>query len=108
MLLFPDVIVAALATWRISHMLLYENGPFRALRRLRVMLGVMYYSDDSNDVASSKYEITTCVWCLSVWVGAVVGVLWLLTPVWSFWVTLPFALSAGAVVLDKLVKKVQV
>lgn len=104
MLLFPDVIVAALATWRIAHMLLYENGPFKVLRRLRVMLGVMYYDDDSDNIASSKYEITTCIWCLSVWVGAAVGVLWLLAPVWAFWIALPHALSACAVVLDKLTR----
>lgn len=105
MLLFPDVIVAALATWRISHMLLYENGPFRLLRRLRVMLGVTYYDDDGSDVSSSRYEITICIWCLSVWVGAAVGSLWLLAPVWAFWIVLPYALSAVAVMISQVVKK---
>lgn len=105
MLLFPDVIVAALATWRISHMLLYENGPFRMLRRLRVMLGVVYYDEHDDAVATAKYEITTCIWCLSVWVGACVGVLWLLVPVWAFWIVLPYALSACAVMISQVIKK---
>lgn len=96
-----DAVVAALATWRISHMLLYENGPFRAIRRARVMLGVTYY-DDGDVVASSKYEITTCIWCISVWVGAVVGALWLLAPMWTYWVVLPLALSACAVIVSRL------
>lgn len=104
MLLLPDVLVAALATWRLTHMLLYENGPFRLLRRGREMLGVIYYDPDSNEVASAKYEITTCIWCMSVWVGAVLSVLWLLVPLVAFWVAMPFALSAMAVLVQKVAK----
>lgn len=91
------LVVAALATWRVSHMLLYENGPFRLLRKMREHLGVVYYSDDA-DVATYKWELTVCMWCLSVWVGIVVAILWWLG---IALILTPYALSAVVCLLDR-------
>lgn len=96
-----DFLVAGLATWRITHLLIYENGPFRVFRKLRERLGVVYY-EDGDDVLSHKYEITTCVWCLSVWVGAMVAGLWFVAGSFALWPVMPFALSAIAVILHEL------
>lgn len=97
----PDVVLAAMAAWRVSHMLLHENGPFTVFRRLRERLGVTYYPD-SNEVASYRYEITTCIWCLSVWVGGGIAALWWFAPHIAFWLCLPYALSAFVVLMHKL------
>ena len=100
----PDLavlLVAGLATWRVSHILLYENGPFAAFRRLREGLGVIYASDASGEVVSYHYELTTCILCLSVWVGAAVALALWLAP-WSVWLMLPLALSAVASMIGKL------
>lgn len=95
-----EIAVLGLATWRISHMMLHENGPWRILRRLRVLLGVRYYDEEDNDVASAKYEITTCLWCLSVWVGIVLTAMWMYATTAAMVVTMPFALSGVAVLIE--------
>lgn len=93
--------VAALAAWRIAHMILHENGPYGLFRRLRRALGVRYDLDDENRVVSFRYEITVCMWCLSVWAGAVATLLVCLAPSWlSTALLAPFAISTVCVMLD--------
>lgn len=89
-----QLLVDGLATWRIAHILLRENGPWRVFRKLRDRLGVEYYSEDNNStVFTYKYEITICLWCLSVWVGLAVT---------RGRVARAFAASAVAVLIDEL------
>lgn len=92
--------IGGVATWRIAHMFINENGPFAMFLRLRRALGVTY--DIDGYVVSWKYEITTCIWCLSVWVGLVVALLLLLNPAVFMWFFLPFVFSGFAGLLDKL------
>jgi hypothetical protein len=99
-----DLTVAAVATWRITHLLLYENGPFRAFRKLRERFGVVYADADSSEVVSFQYEITTCAWCLSVWVATVVTLLQLLSSK-ARWLWLPFTYSAAAVIINRLMER---
>lgn len=94
-----DLLIAALATWRITHMLLYENGPFRTFRYMREALGVEYSEFDEDKIISFRYEITTCIWCLSMWVGAGVALGLSLLP-WFVWVLLPYAFSAVSVTIN--------
>lgn len=93
-----SLVVGSVATWRITYMLLYESGPFRIFRSLRQRLGVMYHPDDDNVMVSYRWEITTCMYCLSVWVGAAVTLL-----LWwrqqAVWLLLPFVFSAAAIKL---------
>lgn len=93
-----DVIVGSVATWRITYMLLYESGPFRVFRVLREKLGVMYDPHDDNRMIGYRWEITTCMYCLSVWVGAAVALL-LKWRRWAVWTLLPFVFSAAAIKL---------
>lgn len=104
------LVVGGLATWRITSLLLYENGPFELLRRARKKLGVVYY-DDSSEVASFKYEITVCPWCVSLWIGSAVA-LWLrfmgdvgLGEV-GLWLLLPLAFSAASMLMHQVARKV--
>lgn len=94
------VILGALATWRITHMLLYENGPFEALRRGREALGVRYL-EDSNTIVSYKHELTVCMWCLSVWVGIAITLLLWALPSGGLYVCAPFALSAVVIFMHR-------
>ncbi len=81
------LIVALLATWRITSLLIRETGPFYAFVHWRTAVGRI----------PGLVALTTCVWCLSVWVGALVAVIGLT----DYWLALiPFALSAGAILLD--------
>ena len=91
----------ALATWRVSSLLVFEEGPFMLLVKLRGWLGVYYdeYSEVQGKNAISK--ALTCVWCTSIWVALGFTVLYYFGL--AFWVALPFALSAAAIIIERIV-----
>lgn len=101
-----ELAVLALATWRLTHMLLRENGPWGAFRRLRVALGVVYDPQDDTRIVAFRYEISTCMWCLSMWTGAIAGLVFNYTYYEYFSIfirfAVPFAISACCVALDHL------
>jgi len=51
--------LAALATWRLSHLVTEEDGPGNAIARLRTKAG-----------AGPAGELMDCFYCLSLWVAA--------------------------------------
>jgi hypothetical protein len=51
--------VAALATWRVTHLLASEDGPADAIVRLRARLG-----------AGRTARLVDCFQCLSIWIAA--------------------------------------
>lgn len=95
-----SIVTGSVATWRIAHMLIHENGPWRVFRRVRELLGVVYYDDDTNDVLTAKYEITTCIWCLSMWIGGAVAAVTAAHPR-AYALFIPYVYSAIAVMLDQ-------
>lgn len=100
-----DTIIGAVATWRLTHMLLFENGPFRAFRQGREALGNVYVDEDSEKLVSYKYEIVTCIWCLSMWVGAGIAAGLRLNPGVTRWLLLPYVFSAFAASWNKIAGK---
>lgn len=100
------LLIAILATYRLTYMLNSEAGPADIFGRLRTRVGVRY-DEFSNPVATNWLaEGILCYFCLSVWisfaVAALVLVLWLLGRMdLATLVLLPFALSGGAAFLKR-------
>jgi hypothetical protein len=96
-------IIAILATWRLSAMLSYEAGPFDVFIRIRESVGIIHDDFGRKNVVPSTFfaELLDCIWCLSVWIGAFVGIVLYFYPVLVV-LFLPFALSAGAVLVERL------
>jgi hypothetical protein len=98
-----NLLILILAVWRISSLLVNEDGPFSVFGRLRHRLGVRYdeYSQPygENEVAKAL----TCTWCTSVWVSFVLAALYAAAPTAVLVCSLPFALSAGAIVVDGVI-----
>ena len=97
-----EVIVLALATWRLSSLLTAEEGPFGVFTKVRHLIGVRY---DEHGQPYGKNQLAAgvaCLWCCSMWVGIMLAVLFYL---WydSFWLSLPFALSAVAIAWERWV-----
>lgn len=94
-----DMLILSIAIWRISEILIDEAGPFDIALRIRLFAGVRYYSFEQNaegefekrfisrhQVLNANAEndlgnylsvgdnvfarLLSCIYCASVWVGA--------------------------------------
>src|SRR5688572_5138861 len=83
------VALAVLAVWRVTHLIVAEEGPWRILAHLRRAA-----------IALRLGGVVTCFYCASVWVAIVFTLL--IAHGWrSIALCIP-ALSAGAIVLERL------
>ena len=84
---FYWLIVGVLCTWRITHLVAKEDGPWGIIARLRRLAGDGFWG-----------ELMDCFYCLSLWTAIpfamVVGV------DWRARVLLAVAFSAGAVLIE--------
>lgn len=105
-----------------SHMLVWEDGPFFVFRRLRRRLRANEFGGDTLDAElitqeeldeamrgigkprSLLGELLSCVWCTSVWVAAA----WVITTlVWPpfIYAGAVFAVSAIAILVESLIRR---
>lgn len=91
--------ILGLATWRVSSLITSETGPFRVFERLRRRVGV----DEPGEVTGLQ-DLLSCVWCLSIWVGAGWLAFLRLAPTAATWASYVAALSAVAVGMERLVR----
>lgn len=109
-----NFLILALATRRLTHLFLYESGPFALFRELRKLLRAGEFQADNPDfdeftdeelewwLSTDKLKINflselfSCPFCLSIWIGALIG--------WSGYfypnlivLLLPFSLSEIAI-----------
>jgi len=81
---FYLLVLGSLGVWRITHLLVFESGPFRMFEKLRADLG----------------RALECFYCCSLWVSAPFA--FLLAGTWKERLLLWLALSAGAIVLERM------
>lgn len=65
----PSEILGAVAVWYISHLLVYERGPWAMFTKLRQIVGVDY---DAYGEAIPRHELgrlILCITCTSFWVA---------------------------------------
>jgi len=100
-----EIAVLILATWRLVSLLANEEGPYQVFEKFRHFVGVRYA--DENDINSDRYglnqfaRLVLCPWCSSVWIGITWTILFALSQFVTFYLALPFALSAGAILLHE-------
>lgn len=96
-----DFLILVLAVWRISSLLVNEDGPFAIFAELRRVVGVRY--DAYNEAQSNNVigQVFSCLWCASFWIGLIVMIAFYYFPAQTVLVCLPFALSAGAILVNK-------
>ena len=85
----PAVVLALLATWRITHLLAKEDGPYDLLLRWRNWVG-----------RTGAGRLFTCFQCLSLWIGALLAALF--PSDWLEFLVLATAFSGGACLLERL------
>jgi hypothetical protein len=80
--------LSVLATWRVSHLISQEDGPFDVIVRLRQRAG---------DGVLGK--LMDCPYCLSLWIAAPLALLLARTP--GAWCVAWLGISGGASLLEK-------
>lgn len=97
-------LLAMLAVWRVSSLLVNELGPYDIFAKLRALLGVTY-DEYTNCKAQGLAALFCCIWCCSIWVSLplaiAVGIQRGDNPlvVMVDWL----AFSAGAIVINRIV-----
>ena len=100
-----DLLILALATWRVSHMITRELGPFQVFERLRLAFGALYRADTGSWYGTSTLaQLVTCTLCLSVWLAIVFVALWIVLPIVQI-VLIVLAVSGAASALELLANR---
>lgn len=98
-----DLLILSLAVYRITMLLVTEYGPYNILERFRQWVGV-YYDDNLQRTGSNEVaKALTCVWCSSVWIGGVVGIVYGVWPQTTIMMAFPFAIMGGALIVNRIV-----
>lgn len=73
------IAVAALAAWRLAHMIAWEAGPFWIFVRFRKAIGIEH---DGEEPVSWKpvHEVLMCNLCSTVWFGTLFFLLYFVVP----------------------------
>ena len=82
-------IITVLVTWRITHLLSKEDGPFDIIYLLRKKAGTGFFA-----------KLLDCFYCLSIWIALPLGI-WLGNIWWEkilYWL----ALSGAACLLEQV------
>ena len=96
-----ELIIMAVSTWRVSSMLVDEAGPGDVFVKFRAKIGVSYDAF-SNRVGTNLFSsLFLCVWCMSVWVGTAIFILYRANKRVYEILTYPLAISGLAIYLHK-------
>lgn len=99
---FITLTILTLTTWRLTSLLVNEAGPFDIFERIRLLAGIRLDEYSQPQADNVIGQALSCVWCTSVWVGIGLVAAWVYVP-FVIVLCLPLALSAGAVIVDRLV-----
>jgi hypothetical protein len=95
-----SLIILALATWRLTSLLVNEDGPFKMFYRLREWAGVIH--NGNGDVIGCENSLfaglLSCFWCTSVWIAIILSALF---SDWLLWFPLALFASAGAIIVEE-------
>ena len=83
------LLLGILTAWRITHLLAVESGPVDVIGKARRLAGTGLFG-----------ELVSCFYCLSVWIAAPLA--YLLADNWKHRLLLWPALSAGAILLERV------
>lgn len=99
-----DFVLLGLGTWRLTSLLVEEDGPWDIFARLRHRVGVRYSENSQPFGKNVIAEAFTCMWCASVWTAAVCSLGYLISPSLTRLLLFPLALSALCVGIERLVR----
>jgi len=101
------MLIIGCATWRLSHMILFEGGPFDFFIEIREEIGIEHDVDGSPLVYPDSLfgSLFSCLSCMSMWVAIGFIIVLLIFPTLTIVLSMPFAVSAIAVMIDTNAQK---
>jgi len=97
-MVMTDFIILSLAVWRLSSLLVEEDGPWCVFSRLRHFAGVRVDEDGRAYGLNELGYMLSCIWCTSLLIAFSWFIFWLISPRWSVFTALPFALTGLTVI----------
>jgi len=114
-----ELILGGLATWRLSHLLIYEKGFLNIFIIIRYLVGVRYYYtkeltlketissfDDIEEagiaIKNHFAEVFTCIYCMSIWVSFLLILLYAFDSALFNYFTLFLSFSTIAIFVERL------
>ena len=96
----------SLAAWRLASLIANEDGPWMIFQRLRKRAeGWCNRYRFCRELG--LYDLVSCEWCNSIWIGVGLTILYLWIGNTIFYVALPLALSTVAIIIKYLVQLLQ-
>jgi hypothetical protein len=96
----------ALAAWRLASLFANEDGPWFIFKRLRLR-AEQWCNRNRFCRELGLYELITCEWCNSIWIGALLTIVYLWVGNHILYVALPLALSTIAIIIKYIVELLQ-
>lgn len=97
-----ELFIISLAVWRLSSLLVVEDGPFDIFAQVRSRVGVKYDEMSHPYGTNVLSKMLSCIWCVSIWISFISCAL-----VFGFhaWIDLflPFAVSALAIFYEGVI-----
>ena len=102
-----QILLYGLTVWRISSLLVAEDGPFLIFRRLRTWVGIQHDAEGLVFLIPDGFlpKLFSCVWCMSMWVSVAFLILRQFNSLISYYLALWMALSAVAILVEKWLRK---
>jgi hypothetical protein len=96
----------SLAAWRLASLVANEDGPWMVFKRLRQHAEQLCkrYRFCSE---LGLYELFSCEWCNSIWIGAGLTLLYLWLGEAILYLAIPLALSTVAIIIKYVVQVLQ-
>ena len=96
----------SLAAWRLASLVANEDGPWMMFKRFR-QRAEQWCQQYPFCRELGLYELVTCEWCNSIWIGVGLTALYLWIGETIFYLALPFALSTVAIIIKYVVQLLQ-
>ena len=95
--------ILCMAAWRIASLLVREQGPWRMFVWIRERAGIQHDDKGTPWLIPDNVlaGILSCTWCASVWIGMFWVGFFLISPLLATKIATIFAISTGAILIDK-------
>lgn len=94
-----SLLAIILATYRVTHLVTYEEGPFDACLRLREWTGIRHGDEGEFTEIPERFlpKLFSCLPCLSLWMAGLIYLIWRIEPI-PVWI---LAGSGGAIIIQR-------